>query len=265
MRILSWNVNSVRLRQRSLLRLVRRYEPDVICLQETKVVDDLFPTAPFTRLGYRDFALSGQKGYHGVAILSRLPLATAGSKQWCRRADRRHVYATLPGGRDGIELHNVYAPSGGDVPDPSVNPKFDHKLRFFSEMTRWFRRQRGEASERILVGDLNVAPLETDVWSHQKLRRVVTHTPVEIAALGRLAASLDWVDAVRHFVPDDTKLYTWWSYRAADWRLANKGRRLDHAWVTPGLAGRLRAAKVLARVRGWKTPSDHAPLLLELS
>lgn len=262
MRIISWNINSVRLRIRSVSRVLRQHQPDIICLQEIKCVDELFPSERFRQLGYVHQLISGQKGYHGVAILSRIPLSETRAKAWCQRSDCRHVFATLPG---GVELHNVYAPAGGDLPDPDKNPKFAHKLQFFREMTRWFRRRGVNGAGGILVGDLNIAPLPNDVWSHKQLLRVVTHTPVEIAALEKLRASADWVDAARLFVPESEKLYTWWSYRAPDWKRANKGRRLDHAWVTPKLRERVLAVDVLDRVRGWKLPSDHAPVRIDLS
>ncbi len=262
MRILSWNINSVRLRQRALARLLRSEQPDVVCLQETKVPDELFPLERFRALGYRYSLISGQKGYHGVAILSRVPLRGSCAQTWCDSTDRRHVHTILPG---GIELHNVYAPAGGDLPDPSRNPKFAHKLRFFEEMSRWFGQRGVRGGKGVLVGDLNIAPLPNDVWSHRQLRRIVTHTEVEIEHLSRLMASVGWVDGLRRFVPDSEKLYTWWSYRASDWKRANKGRRLDHAWVTPRLSDRLEEAVVLERVRGWRVPSDHAPIRLTFS
>jgi exodeoxyribonuclease-3 len=116
----------------------------------------------------------------------------------------------------------------------------------------------------LLFGDLNVAPLETDVWSHKQLLKVVSHTPVEVEALARLAASRGWVDAVRHFVPPEQRLYTWWSYRARDWQAADRGRRLDHIWVSPRLAPALAGAEVLRAARGWPTPSDHVPVIVDL-
>jgi exodeoxyribonuclease-3 len=261
MKILSWNVNSVRLRMRALTRIVEVQRPDVVCLQETKVQDGEFPFDRFRRLGLGHHALAGQKSYNGVAILSRFPLREVVVCNWCRRADCRHLQVMLPG---EVELHNVYAPAGGELPDPDRNPKFAHKLRFYRELSRWFRGKRKDSNRLVLVGDLNVAPLPEDVWSHERLKRVVTHTEVEVRAMAGLADSHDWVDALRTFVPAPKKLFTWWSYRAADWKKVNKGRRLDHAWVTPGLADRLVEARVLEAVRGWKMPSDHAPILLTL-
>ena len=261
MKILSWNVNSVRLRTRALARIVEAHGPDVLCLQETKVQDGDFPFDRFRKLGFPHQALAGQRSYNGVAVLSRLPLKDVVVCNWCRRKDCRHLQVTLPG---AIELHNVYAPAGGELPDPDENPKFAHKLRFYRELSRWFRGQRQDSNRLVLVGDLNVAPLPEDVWSHERLKRVVTHTEVEVKAMRRLAASHDWVDALRHFLPAPQKLFTWWSYRAPEWRQVNKGRRLDHAWVTPGLVDSLVEARVLEDVRGWKMPSDHAPVLLSL-
>lgn len=261
-RIVSWNINSIRLRARAVTRFLKRYEPDVLCLQETKVEDPLFPRAPFERLGYVHHAIAGQKSYNGVAILSRVPLEGAEVRHSCGRRDCRHIFASLPG---GIELHNVYVPAGGDLPDPERNPKFAHKLRFLESLTRWFRERNDRKRAAVLVGDLNVAPLPTDVWSHEKLKRVVTHTPVEVAAFEKLARAGGFVDALRCFCPPDEKLFTWWSYRAPDWKQADKGRRLDHALVTENLSPRLVSAGVVKRARGWKVPSDHVPVILELA
>ncbi len=262
MRIATWNINSVRLRLGQAFRLIDEAEPDVLCLQETKVADDLFPRAPFAERGYRHVAVAGFKGWHGVAIVSRLPLRDVAVHHWCGRRDGRHVSARLPG---GIEVHNVYVPSGGDLPDPATNEKFAHKLQFLDDMAAWWPGHRTTGDRLVLTGDLNVAPLETDVWSHVQLLDVVSHTPVEVDRLGTLQRSLDWVDAVRHFVPAGQRLYTWWSYRARDWQASDRGRRLDHVWVTPPLVPALRAATVLKQVRGWPPrPSDHVPVVVEL-
>ena len=116
----------------------------------------------------------------------------------------------------------------------------------------------------MLVGDLNIAPLETDVWSHKALLSVVSHTPVEVEKLGLVRAAGPWIDAMRRYVPAEEKLYTWWSYRARDWALSNQGRRLDHVWVSESLAPRLGGMQVVAESRGWERPSDHAPVLVHL-
>ena len=204
-RIATWNINSVRPRIALIKRFVEAYDPDVLCLQEIKVANEHFPLAAIEKLGFPHVAMHGQKNYHGVAILSRLALEDVTTRQWCEIDDTRHNYATLPG---GIELHNFYVPSGGDIPDPTANDKFAHKLKFMTEMAAWFGAQKTATKKLILVGDLNVAPLETDVWSHKQLLKVVSHTPVEVEHLERVRASRDWIDAVRHFIPDSEKLYT---------------------------------------------------------
>ena len=189
LRIATWNINSIRPRLAGLRRLIAEASPDVICLQETKVQDEDFPRAPLAELGYRHDLVHGMKSYNGVAILSRVPFAEAGTRNWCGREDCRHAFVRL---RGGIELHNVYVPAGGDVPDPERNDKFAHKLSFLEDIAGWFAARRRAGNRFILAGDLNVAPLETDVWSHKQLLKVVSHTPAEVERLGRLQASLDW-------------------------------------------------------------------------
>ncbi len=257
MRIVTWNINSVRLRQDLVLRLIDEIAPDILCLQETKCPDELFPRQPFEDKGYRHIALAGMKGYNGVAILSRRPFEAQQVQHWCGREDCRHVMARLPG---GLEVHNLYVPAGGDIPDPDKNEKFAHKLQFLDEMTAWWLAARDASTPMIVVGDLNIAPLEHDVWSHKQLLDVVSHTPIEVEKLTAMQRSLGWVDAVRHFVPAEEKLYSWWSYRARDWQASDRGRRLDHIWVTPPLAGALSRARIEREARGWEPkPSDHAP------
>src|SRR6202012_3583799 len=162
-----------------------------------------------------------------------------------------------------IELHNFYVPAGGDIPDRDENPKFGHKLDFVAETTAWFGKRR-KFSRGVLVGDLNIAPLEHDVWSHKQLLGIVSHTPAETEGLNAWMAQ-GFADAVRHFVPADQKLYTWWSYRNRDWAASNRGRRLDHIWVTPDLVGRLERQIVLKDARDWPQGSDHVPVAIELT
>ncbi len=265
MRICTWNINSVRIRQELVERLLEEQQPDILCLQEIKVANEFFPHGLGEALGYRHRLIHGQKSYHGVAILSRLPFARDETRQWCNRSDSRHAWVSVKA-KDGkpLELHNFYVPSGGDIPDPKENDKFAHKLQFLDEMADWFSSRRKKSNRFVLVGDLNVAPLESDVWSHKQLLNVVSHTPVEVAALARVYESHGWVDAVRHFVPAEQKLFSWWSYRARDWALSDRGRRLDHIWVTPALTGALAEAQVLKPVRGWDKPSYNAQVIVDL-
>ena len=261
LRIATWNINSVRLRIDNVKRLAAELSPDVLCLQETKTLDEFFPREAATSMGFTHQHMVGMKGYNGVAILSRVPLAKPRVESWCEREDCRHAVVELPG---GVELHNIYVPAGGDVPDPEENPKFAHKLQFLDELTKWFAAKRRAKKPMVLVGDLNIAPLENDVWSHKQLLDVVSHTPIEVEKLGRLQKSLSFVDAVRHFIPPEQRLYTWWSYRARDWAASDRGRRLDHVWVTPGLQSQLAATRVHRDARDWKLASDHVPVMVEL-
>ena len=260
--IATWNINSVRLRLPLLARLAKQARPDVICLQETKVIDDLFPREAIADLGYPYQSFHGMKGYNGVAILSRVKLDGMGTRSWCDKNDCRHAFAVLPG---GIELHNFYIPAGGDIPDPKVNVKFAHKLRFVRDLGDWWTTVPKGNARRVLVGDLNIAPLPNDVWSHKQLLDVVSHTPVEVDLLNKMQAAHGWVDAIRHFVPAEEKLYTWWSYRAHDWVKSNRGRRLDHVWITPPLMKSLGEMHILKEARSWPGPSDHVPVLMALT
>ena len=167
LKIATWNVNSVRHRINLVTRFLRDEQPDVLCLQETKVLNELFPAEAFRKLGYVHQAIHGQKAYHGVAVLAKKPFRETGVQDFCREGHARHMGVTL---ENGVELHNFYVPAGGDIPDPAKNQKFDHKLHFLAEMEKFFARRKARKNDPvILVGDLNVAPLENDVWSHKQL------------------------------------------------------------------------------------------------
>jgi exodeoxyribonuclease-3 len=260
--ISTWNINSVRLRIEQVRRFLAARRPDVLCLQETKCPDDKFPLTALHGMGYPFIVHTGQKGYNGVAILSRYPFAETGIVEMCGRRDARHVAVTLAKeakGAAGIVIHNFYVPAGGDIPDPGLNEKFAHKLEFLRELRERGGRLAG-AAPAILVGDLNVAPLEHDVWSHKLLLDVVSHTPVETEALETLRVEAGWTDALRHLRPEPEKIYSWWSYRSPDWRAADKGRRLDHIWLSAGLTPALSSTDVTREARGWERPSDHVPV-----
>jgi exodeoxyribonuclease-3 len=257
--VASWNINSVRARLPILERFLKEEQPDILCLQETKVVDCDFPEGLFRRLGYRHLILCGQRMHHGVAIASRVPLHEDDRFDWQANGEARHVGVRLD---CGIRIENVYVPAGGDVPDRSLNPKFGQKLDFLERMTRWSEQCR---EPTLLVGDFNVAPLECDVWSHKALLNVVSHTPIEVDSLGKLHASNEWVDLGRHFHPAPGRLFTWWSYRSPDWTRNDRGRRLDHMWATRDVAALARRHHVYEPCRAWARPSDHVPLLTEFA
>lgn len=258
--IATWNINSVRLRQPLVEQLLERWAPDVLCLQETKCPDGSFPTAAFKKLGWEHVAVNGQKGYHGVAILSKIPFLSVDKREFCEKGDARHLAVTLDCASGPVTLHDFYIPAGGDEPDPVVNDKFAHKLAFLDELRAWLGTTPA-ATPSIVVGDLNIAPLVDDVWSHKALLKVVSHTPVETETFEAIRAGGAWIDVMRRAVPVPEKLYTWWSYRAADWAKADKGRRLDHVWASPHFEDRLAGVEVLREARGWERPSDHVPVI----
>ena len=252
--IATWNINSVRLREGLVCKLMKSERPDILCLQECKSPVEKIPLDSFQRLGYTYVVARGQKGYNGVAILSKLPMEDAGNRDWAELGDARHVAGRL---ENGVTIHNFYVPAGGDVPDREANPKFGQKLDFLTEMRDVFRAERPEKS--ILVGDLNIAPREDDVWSHRQLLTVVSHTPIEVEHLGEAQDAGRWVDVIRRDIPEG-RLFSWWSYRARDWDAADKGRRLDHVWATPDIADAGHSSRILRAARGWDRPSDHAPV-----
>lgn len=261
MKILTWNINSVRLRLPLLKKIIKAEDPDIICLQETKTPDDLFPLEPLHKDGYVHAHINGMKSYNGVAILSRIPFQDTQIHNRVGRQDCRHISVRI----GNTSLHNLYIPAGGDIPDRDQNEKFGHKLDFVDEVAKWFGKQFSSNDNVIALGDFNIAPREHDVWSHKQLLDVVSHTPVEVEKLDRFYKSLDWQDAIRAFVPDDQKCYTWWSYRNRDWKKSNRGRRLDHIWVTRPLGTALKGHKIMVNTRDWTQPSDHVPVMIELS
>jgi len=263
----TWNINSVRLRIDLVAKFIKSVRPDVLCLQETKCIDDAFPLKRFRRLGYEHVALNGQKGYHGVAIVSKLPFETTDRRGFCDKEDSRHVSVSFGAKANlakPVVLHNLYVPAGGDIPDPDLNPKFAHKLAFLDEMKTCDALHARGDERHVLVGDLNVAPHEHDVWSHRQLLKVVSHTPIECEKLLAAQARGAWVDVARERIPFSEKVYTWWSYRAADWTVGDRGRRLDHIWVSPALKQRVSDFCIARDARGWERPSDHVPVTLTL-
>lgn len=266
MRIATWNINSVRLRLPIIQKLIREHSPDIICLQETKTPDEHFPVQAFIDAGYAHTHIHGMKSYNGVAVLSKIPFTTSEIYHRCNRNDCRHIAIHLESSKykKPVEIHCLYIPAGGDEPDPAINDKFAHKLAFVEEMADWFATHYSNDDLLIALGDFNIAPLEHDVWSHKQLLKVVSHTPIEVEKLNAMQASLDWHDAIRHFVPEEEKCYTWWSYRNHDWKKSNRGRRLDHIWLTRPLLPLLQSHRILTEARDWDKPSDHVPVMVDM-
>ena len=252
--VATWNINSVRLRAPIVQKLMEEEAPDILCLQECKSPVDKIPLAQFQEIGYTHMVANGQKGYNGVAIFSKLPIKEVARKDFANLGHARHIAGQL---ENGVTIHNFYVPAGGDVADREVNEKFGQKLDYLTEMRNWFHAEKPEKS--ILVGDLNIAPREDDVWDHKKLLKVVSHTPIEVEQMAQTQDAGSWVDVTRKDIPDG-RLYSWWSYRAKDWDAADKGRRLDHVWATPDISNASHSSRILREARGWEKPSDHAPI-----
>ena len=259
MKIATWNINSVRLRIDLVIRVLEEQDVDVLCLQETKTEDQHFPREALQQAGWPHIEIRGEKSYNGVALVSRLPLTDPLHVDWAGKTDCRHLSAVA----QGIRIHNFYVPAGGDIPDREENPKFAHKLDFLKEMTAYFIASSPQKS--VLVGDLNIAPLAKDVWSTKQLRNVVSHTDIERKNLLELMDKGGFTDAVRNYFGDEETLYSWWSYRARDWAASNRGRRLDHIWVSHDLSDKIKGAEILAEARGYEKPSDHVPMIIELN
>ena len=257
--IATWNINSIRLRIESVLDFVKKNNIDVLCLQETKTENKFFPLKKFIDNGLNHFNINGQKSYNGVAILSKLPFLEKKNIKFCGKSDARHVSVRF---KNGILLHNFYVPAGGDVPDPATNPKFRHKLDFLNEMKNYFNKEKNKKS--ILVGDLNIAPSENDVWSHKQLLKVVSYTSVEREYLHKLIKEGDWVDVVRINNSPNQKLFSWWSYRSRNWKVSNRGRRLDHIFSSSDIKLKVKNINIYENLRDINKPSDHVPITAEV-
>ena len=259
MRIASWNINSVRLRLSQVIRFIKEQHIDIICLQETKSPDENFPSAEFKKVGFEYQYFRGEKSYNGVAILSKKKFINGTYINWCNKNDTRHIYVELD---NNIKLHNFYIPAGGDDPDIYKNPKFEHKISFLNEMKKYFLKDKN--TNKILVGDLNVAPLEHDVWSHKQLLNVVSHTPIETEILLDIIQTGEWTDVMRELVPHNQKLYSWWSYRNRNWEVSDRGRRLDHFWVSKKIFSQVKSGVIYKETRSWERPSDHVPIIINI-
>lgn len=261
MRVATWNINSVRLRIDQVAHFVSESRTDVLCLQEIKCLEDQFPRNAFAEMGLPHLKIAGQKGWHGVAIASRLPIEPSETFNACKLGHARCVSARIA----GVDVQNFYIPAGGDVPDRVLNPKFDHKMDFYERLTETARRL-DRSRPLLMCGDFNIAPSEYDVWNHRFMSKVVSHTPIEVETLNRLQAAGAFADVVREAFPEPRKLASWWSYRAVDFRKTDRGLRLDHIWTSPGLTPAVVANSVMIHepVRAWEQPSDHCPITVDL-
>lgn len=253
--LVTWNVNGLRARRERLLGWLTARRPDIVCLQETKIPDDLFPVEDFTALGYH-CAFSGQKGFNGVAVISRRPLENVSAGLWdappvsaAGDAEKRLMAVTT----FGIRVVCVYVPNG-ESPD---SPKFSAKLAFLAGLKDWLVRHHRPGEPLALCGDLNIAPQPRDVYSVEAMEGQIGFHPQEHAALEAIR-TWGFVDMVRAFNPQGG-LYSWWDYRGGG-LARNLGLRIDHIWATMPLAARGMESWIDKTEREAEKPSDHAPV-----
>lgn len=258
MRIASWNVNSLKARLPRVEEWLAYADCDVLCLQETKLADDAFPGLTFKESGY-DSVHYGQGRWNGVAILSRVGLddATSGFGDGIEdpyAGDARLVTATC----GGIRVSSAYVPNGREV----GTEFYDRKLAWFDSLAKWLDTTAAPTDPLAILGDWNVAPEDRDVWSVEAFAGATHVTEPERAALTRLR---DWglIDAFRELYDGD-QLFTYWDYRRGDFH-QHRGMRIDLAYVTPPVAGRVTWALVDRNARKGQQPSDHAPLIIDLA
>jgi len=247
-KLVTWNVNSIRARLDRLIDFLKTRAPDVLCLQETKVADDGFPTLELRALGY-DVAFHGQRTYNGVAILSRTPLAdvTRGFGDGDDDAQARLIAATI----EGVRVASVYVPNGEAV----GSDKYDFKLRWMERLRTWAATHVAGDRPALLCGDFNVAPAPIDVHDPIAWKDHVLFSEPERAALARVVDT-GLVDLIRTMHPTEP-MFSWWDYRMLAFP-KGKGLRIDHLLATPSLAARAVASGVDRESRKGKQPSDHA-------
>jgi exodeoxyribonuclease III len=259
MRIATWNVNSVKQRLENLLAWLAERQPDIVCLQETKCVDEAFPREPLESLGY-NVAVHGQKTFNGVAILSKLPFEEVTLRLPGDQADdhARFIEAVVATDRGVLRVASIYLPNG----NPPEGEKYTYKLGWMDRLVRYARERLALEEPMVLAGDYNVIPGAADVrnpaaWAGDALFLPRTRERF------RTLLGLGLTDAVRAG-SDADGLYTFWDYQAGAWP-KNNGIRIDHILMSPQAVDRLVRVDIDRHVRGWEKPSDHVPVVAELA
>lgn len=248
--LVTWNVNSLRARLEIVQRWLQEQQPDIVCLQETKVSDDQFPREPIEALGYQ-LAIHGQRTYNGVAILSRHPIQDVAMGFDGKGGDeqKRLIAATVA----GIRVVNAYIPNGQSV----GSDKFAYKLDFYAKLRAYFDARHRKNEPVVLVGDFNVAPAPEDVFDPKEMEGQVCFHPEERKVLEKLRG-WGFVDQFRR-MHQGPGYYTWWDYRQASFQ-RDRGMRIDHIWTSPVLTDRIEACWIDRDERAREKASDHAPL-----
>ncbi len=258
MRIATWNVNSIRQRTEQLAAWLAERQPDIVCLQETKCLDDAFPRQAFESLGY-NLAVHGQKTFNGVAILSRFKFdeVTPGLPGDDSDDHARFLEATVSTGNGVVRVASIYLPNG----NPPNTDKYSYKLNWMRRLSHYAQERLKLEEPLILAGDYNVIPTAADVHNPALWVNDALFLP-ETREAFRSFASLGLTDAIRA-VSDDPGLYTFWDYQAGAWQ-KNWGIRIDHMMLSPQAADRLTGAGTDKHVRSWEKPSDHVPVYIDL-
>jgi exodeoxyribonuclease-3 len=260
MKIATWNVNSIRSRLEHVQTWLKSSEVDLLCVQETKVVDQDFPRSVFTELGYHSY-ISGQKSYNGVALISQAPLEAVnigfaevvGSAAESFEAQKRVISGVL----NGIRVVNLYVPNGSEV----GSEKYEYKLSWFAVLRDYLKILQTNHPEILVCGDFNIAPEDRDIYDPKGKETHIMSSPAEREALQRSVLDLGFADACRQFHEDGQ--FTWWDYRTAGFQ-RNRGWRIDHHYLSEKLRDRARTCEVDTVPRRWEKPSDHAPVIVEL-
>jgi exodeoxyribonuclease-3 len=263
MRIATWNVNSVRTRLEHLCRWLQEQRPEVVCLQETKVTDDLFPMARFRELGY-EAAISGQKAYNGVAILSRMLMEDVhvglgsllpGDGEAQELDGQKRVLSALI---EGVRVLNLYVPNGSAV----GSDKYVDKLRWLDCLARYLEVQEGQGDPLCMVGDFNIAPEARDIHDPARLTGGIMASQAEREGLRKLLGDR-LVDVFRVFEPESGH-WSWWDYRTGGWE-TGRGWRIDHIYLDDQLVDCATGCEIHQQLRGLPQPSDHAPVVVNLA
>jgi exodeoxyribonuclease-3 len=258
MRIASWNVNSVKQRLDHLLKWLAAEQPDVACLQEIKCVDDAFPRLEIEALGY-NVAVHGQRGFNGVAILAKTPLADVTPRLPGDDADEhaRFIEVAVSAGTSIVRVAGIYLPNG----NPPDTDKYSYKLRWMDRLLAYLNERLTHEEPLVLAGDFNVIPAAADVSNPEAWLGDALYLP-QTREKFRALANLGMTDAIRAG-SDAPGLYTFWDYQAGAWQ-KNKGIRIDHLLLSPQAADRMMGAGIHKYVRAWDKPSDHVPVWVEL-
>ncbi len=259
MKIATWNINGIKARLETLLGWLKEAEPDVACLQEIKSVDENFPGSAIEELGY-NVATHGQKGFNGVAILSKRPFDELSARLPGDDGDEqaRYLEAVIPGEETTVRVASIYLPNG----NPVDSEKYPYKLAWMERLIAHARGRLRDEEPLVLAGDYNVIPQAGDCYSAEAWAEDALYLPQTRARFRELVA-LGFTDALRAVTPEEG-LYTFWDYQAGAWQ-RNNGIRIDHHLLSPQAADRLKRCDIHAHVRGGDKPSDHVPVMIELA